>query len=120
MVHNQATNFRSLAARFVFGGIAPALTTLAFFGLYFASTAFAYVIASAPAPLMGSFSAERYLPSCRWRASIGCRSSDLLIPDGNCSWWWPAALQISSMPALNNPAAVGGLITLSAASEEND
>jgi hypothetical protein len=120
MVHNQATNFRSLAARLVFGSIAPALATLAFFGLHLASTAFAFVIAIVPAPLMGSFSAERYLPSCRWRASIGFRSADLLIPDCYFSWRWPAALLTSSMPALSNPAAVGGLITLRAASKEND
>jgi hypothetical protein len=53
MVHNQATNFRSLAARFVFGSIAPALATLAFFGLHLASTAFADVIAIVPAPPVG-------------------------------------------------------------------
>jgi hypothetical protein len=98
MVHNQATNFRSLAARFVFGGIAPALAALAFFELHLASTALAHVIAGAPAPPMGRVSAERYLPSCRWRASIGFRSADLLVPDCNCSWWWLAALQISSTP----------------------
>jgi hypothetical protein len=77
MVHSQATNFRSLAARLVFGSIAPALAILAFFGLQLASTAFAYVIAIVPVPLMGSCSAARYLPSCRWRASIGFGSADL-------------------------------------------
>jgi len=92
MAHNQATNFRSLAAHFVFGSVAPALATLAFFGLHLASAAFAYVVAIVPAPMMGSLSAERHLPSCRWRASIGFRSADLLIPDCNCSWWWPASL----------------------------
>jgi hypothetical protein len=116
MVHNQATNFRSLPARFVFGSIAPALVTLASFELHLASTAFAYVIAIVPAPPTGR---ERYLSSCRWRASIGFRSDDLLIPDCSCWWRWPSALQTSSMPALNNPAAVGGLITPSAASEND-
>jgi hypothetical protein len=61
MAHSQAKKFRSLAARFVFGSIAPALAILALFGLHLASTAFAYVIAIVAAPLMGSFSAERYL-----------------------------------------------------------
>jgi hypothetical protein len=50
MVHNQATNFRTLATQFVPGSIALALATLALFGLRLdlASTAFAYSIAIAP------------------------------------------------------------------------
>jgi hypothetical protein len=48
MVHNQATNFRTLATQFVPGSIALALATSALFGLHLdlASTAFAYSIAS--------------------------------------------------------------------------
>jgi hypothetical protein len=48
MVHDQATNFRSLAVQFGLGCIARALVTSAFFGLYvdLASTAFANLIAT--------------------------------------------------------------------------
>jgi hypothetical protein len=47
MVHNQATNFRNLAAQFVLGSIALALVTLACFGLHvdLTPTAFACLIA---------------------------------------------------------------------------